>query len=149
MFIKVIKLVLILIFLKVRYNRMNKIKIDGKEYSYFLERNHVYLFTKILAKLDLDIDPKNIKSFNDIIMFVKMIQNALFNFETTDKESLNFIAAIYKIEPEHLREKGLMFEVKLWENLFKDEELVSFFSRVVKSYIDKKKKQMASQKKKT
>lgn len=129
---------------------MNEIKIDGKEYKYFLRREHVYLFTRILGTLDLDV--KEVKTINDIVLVIKMIQNSLLEFKTPVEESLNFISAIYNLEPEEVSENGLIFEMKLWENLFKDEYLVSFFSRVIKSFWGKKKEEAMkkiSQKKKT
>lgn len=115
---------------------MNEIKIDGNKYKYFLKRDSVYKFTKILGKLDINIKPEEIKDLSDLVMMVKLIQNALFNFETTDKESMDFITSIYGIEAKEVEEKEFhKFELKLWENLFQDKELVSFFSRAFKSKI--------------
>lgn len=123
---------------------MNGIKIDGKEYKYFLRREHVYLFGKIIGKLDININLQEVKTINDIVMMIRMIQNAVLNLETTDEESINFISSIYNLKPEEIREKEFhKFELKLWENLFKDKELVSFLSQVFRS------KSKASQKKKT
>jgi hypothetical protein len=144
-----LNLIYFIIFFKGRYNKLNKIKIDGKEYSYFLERKHAYLFTKIIGKLDININPET-KTFNEIILIIQMVQSSLLNFETTEKETLDFISSIYKLKPEEVEKAGFMFELKLWENLFRDEELVSFFSHVFKSKMKEKAVQKKeSQKKKS
>lgn len=114
-------------------------KINGKEYNYNLQREHVPLFTKILGKLKLKPDLTG--DFNEILLMISMIQEALLNFDTALEDTLIFISAIYNVEQEEIKKLGLLNELKLWENFLNDKEIISFLSRVFKSKIlDMKKK---------
>lgn len=118
--------------------RVKVLKIGKKDYKYNLKRKHAFMFTKILGVLKIEPNLKEITNISDILIIVSIIKEALLNFECAEKETLEFISAIYEIEQKEVEELGLINELKLWNHLFEDKELISFFSNVFKSKLKKK-----------
>lgn len=105
--------------------------INEKEYNYNLQREHIPLFTRIIGKLKLKPDLTG--DFNEILLMISMVQEALLNFDVALEDTLIFISAIYNVEPQEIKDLGLINEIKLWEHFLNDKDIVSFLSRVFKS----------------
>ena len=105
--------------------------INEKEYNYNLQREHIPLFTKIIGKLKLKPDLTG--GFNEILLMISMIQEALLNFDVALEDTLVFVSAIYNVEPQEIKDLGFINELKLWEHFLNDKDIVSFLSRVFKS----------------
>jgi hypothetical protein len=142
-YIKVIRIIYYLIILFLKHNIRNILKgdkilkIGNKEYKYKLHRKHVFMFTKILGVLKIEPKLDEIKNLNEILVIVALIKDALLNFECAEKETLEFISAIYDIDQEEIKDLGPIHEMELWLNLFEDKDLVNFFSKVFKSKMRK------------
>jgi hypothetical protein len=103
-------------------------KINNKEYNYFMKREHVGLFMKIIGKLIDDEKLAQMKNAGEIFLILKIIKEALLSFNNADEDTLKFIASIYNVSEEEIKNLGFLKEFKLWKNFFKDPEFKDFFS---------------------
>jgi hypothetical protein len=110
-----------------------KIKINNKTYDYFMKREHVGLFTKIIAKLIEEEKLEELKNKNEIVLILKIIKESLLSFNNSDPDTLKFIASIYNVPEKEIDELGFLKEFKLWNNFFKDPDFKDFFSLVFRS----------------
>lgn len=115
-----------------------EIEINNKKYDYFMKREHVGLFTKIIANLIEEEKLEELKSKNEILLILKIVKDALLSFNKADKHTLEFIAAIYNIEKAEIEKMGFLKEFKLWKNFFNDPDFKDFFSSAFQSVTQKK-----------
>lgn len=115
-----------------------EIEINNKKYDYFMKREHVGLFTKIIANLIDEEKLKEMKDINEIFLILKIVKEALLSFNKSDPNTLRFIAAIYSVEEKEIEKLGFLKEFKLWKNFFNDPDFKDFFSLVSDAVIQKK-----------
>jgi hypothetical protein len=110
-----------------------EIQINNKTYKYFMKRQHVGLFTKIIANLIEAEKLEEFKNKNEIVLLLKIVKEALLSFNNADHDTLKFIASIYNVPEKEIEEMGFLKEFKLWNNFFKDPDFKDFFSLVFRS----------------
>lgn len=108
-------------------------KINDKEYTYFMKREHVGLFTKIISSLIDDEKLEELKNKNEIALLLRMIKQALLSFNKSDPDTLKFIASIYNVPEKEIEDLGFLKEFRLWKNFFNDPDFKDFFSLAFKS----------------
>jgi hypothetical protein len=107
-------------------------------YNYTLTRKHVFMLSKILKKLNVDIKlVKNDEKTTELEAFTTMaayvFKSALENLYLAEAESLEILASIYNLDENIIIEKGIFFELDLWEKLLSNDKIKSFLSKVPKS----------------
>jgi hypothetical protein len=110
-----------------------EIKINNKTYNYFMKRQHVGLFTKIIAKLIEAEKLEEFKNKNEIVLLLKIVKEGLLSWNNSDPDTLKFIASIYNVPEKEIEELGFLKEFKLWKHFFKDPDFKDFFSLVFSS----------------
>jgi hypothetical protein len=107
-------------------------------YNYTLTRKHVFMLSKILKKLNVDIKlVKNDEKTTELEAFTTMaayvFKSALENLYLAEAESLEILASIYNLDENIIIEKGIFFELDLWVKLLSNDKIKSFLSKVPKS----------------
>jgi len=112
--------------------------INDKEYMYFLNRTHIFKLSRILEKIGLK--PSISGMTMDIEIGIELFNQIFSKLHYAEKESLDFIASIYRIEGKEVEEIGFHNEFLLWKNIFDNE--MDFFSKLFPS--KKKEKEKSS-----
>lgn len=107
-------------------------------YNYNITRKHVFMLSRILKKLNVDIKLiKNDEKTTELEAFTTMaayvFKSALENLYLAEAESLEILASIYNLDENIIIKKGIFFELALWEKLLLDDKIKSFLSKVPKS----------------
>lgn len=116
------------------------IKKEVDNYNYNITRKHVFMLSKILKKLNVDIKlVKNDETTTELEAFTTMaayvFKSALENLYLAEAESLEILSSIYNLDEDIIIEKGIFFELSLWEKLLNDKKIKSFLSKVPKSML--------------
>ena len=110
-----------------------EITINDKKYNYFMKREHVSLFAKIIASIIEEEKLIELKTSSEIYLILKIIKEALLSFNKSDPNTLKFIASIYNVSEKEIEDLGFLKEFRLWKNFFNDPDFKDFFSLVSKS----------------
>ena len=112
-------------------------KIDGKEWKYKLEYDHIFDFSEILGKIKLDLDNiKTGKKENEVAaerdpvgVVINVFQDSLRNLRTIKEEAKVFVSKIYGVEVDEIQKLHPMDFIELWFNFLDDKKVKSFLSR--------------------
>ena len=104
--------------------------INEKEYEFELKRKHVFMFAKILGVTR--VKPIFDKKQDGASIMITTLFEILENIDKAEGLTAKFIADIYNIEEKEVYEIGIENEIDLWINLFQDEQMKVFFTKVLK-----------------
>lgn len=108
----------------------NKLIINDKEYNYKLEWYHTKLMSEILDTIDYKLALENDPKLN--ALGVDFINYVLKKYHIAYDLIKSFLCDIYKIEEKEFNSIGFSGPLKLLKFLFKDKELIDFFSSLLK-----------------